>query len=96
MLVIKKYLVCNIMTLISDIPILKLAYEAEQKHGEDTHMVIEVVLKNDIPEDKLKTNEVTTDDVLWWVEFEDNQMVFDDFAAVEDYLLNQVKKNESK
>lgn len=82
------------MTLISDIPILQLAFEAEEKHGEDTHMVIEVVLKEDVPESKLDSNEVTTDDVLWWVEFEDQQKIFDEFDCVRTFLLEEAVKKE--
>jgi hypothetical protein len=86
------YLFKNKMTLVSDIPILKLAFDAEEKHGEDTHMVIEVVLKEGIPESKLEENEVTTDDVLWWVEFEGQQKIFDEFASVEHFLLQEAEK----
>jgi len=82
------------MTLVSDIPIIQLALEAEKKHGEDTHMVIEIVLKEDVPESKLYSNEVTTDDVLWWVEFEDQQRIFDKFACVEDFLLREAIKKD--
>lgn len=88
------YLFENKMTLISDIPILQLASEAEQKHGEDTHMVIEVVLKEDVPESALDSNEVTTDDVLWWVEFEDQQRIFDEFDCVKKFLLEEAVKKE--
>lgn len=88
------YLFKNKMTLVSDIPILQLASEAEQKHGEDTHMVIEVVLKEDVPELALDSNEVTTDDVLWWVEFEDQQRIFDEFDCVKKFLLEEAVKKE--
>ena len=90
----KIYLFEKEMTLVSDIPILQLALDAEKKHGEDTHMVIEVVLKEDVPESALDSNEVTTDDVLWWVEFEDQQKIFDEFDCVKKFLLEEAVKKE--
>lgn len=82
------------MALVSDIPIIDLIKEIEEKHGEDTHMVIEVVVKNedhvDIDEDNI--GNLKESDVLWWVEFENDQKVFDNFSMVKHYFLNEVSK----
>lgn len=82
------------MALVSDIPIIDLIKKIEKKHGEDTHMVIEVVIKNEdhtnIDEDNIGNLE--ENDVMWWVEFENTQKVFDNFSMVSHYLLNEVSK----
>lgn len=88
------------MALISELPIFQLALEAEEKHGEDTHMVIEVVLKPGIEEDIIDEvgsedydpSRVGEDDVHWWIEFEDQIRIFDSFQMVRHYLLEQAVK----
>lgn len=84
------------MALISELPIFELAQKAEEKHGEDTHMAIEVVLKPYI-EEAMDTPDydpsyVGEEDVMWWIEFEHEIKIFDSFAVVEDYLLNKAVK----
>jgi hypothetical protein len=82
------------MRYLSDIPILQVAQQAEEKHGVDTHMIIEAVIKDEFKE-YFESNELdfaTEDQILWWVEFEDQQAVFDDFDMVSNYLLNEVVK----
>lgn len=82
------------MALVSDIPIFSFIREIEKKHGEDTHMVIEAVIKNEeysnVSEDDI--GNLNEEDVLWWVEFENEQKVFDNFAMVKHYFLNEVSK----
>jgi hypothetical protein len=82
------------MAFVSDIPIIDLIKEIEEKHGEDTHMVIEVVVKNeehiDVDEDMI--GNLKESDVMWWVEFENEQKVFDNFSMVKHYFLNEVLK----
>ena len=82
------------MRYLSDIPILQVAQQAEEKHGVDTHMIIEAVIKDEFKE-YFESNELdfaTEDQILWWVEFQDQQAVFDDFDMVSNYLLNEVVK----
>lgn len=85
------------MALVSDIPIIDLIKEIENKHGEDTHMVIEVVVKDEkhsnIDEDHL--GNLDEKDILWWVEFKNEQKVFDNFAMVRHYFLNEVDSNDT-
>lgn len=86
------------MAFISELPIMTLAMEAEEKHGIDTHMVIEVVLKNpkEVDEDDLTAetdyDQVDEKDVMWWVEFENQQIVFDTFEMVKHFLLEEAVK----
>lgn len=88
------------MALISELPIFQTAIEAEKKHGEDTHMVIEVVLKpgieqdiiDEVGEEDYDPSRVGEDDVYWWVEFENEVKIFDSFEMVKHYLLNQAVK----
>lgn len=78
------------MRYITDIPIMDVAIQAENKHGEDTHMVIEIVIKENVEENK-GIESLTEDDVLWWVEFEDEQKIFDTFEMVSHYLLEEAE-----
>jgi hypothetical protein len=86
------------MALISELPIMDIALQAEEKHGTDVHMAIEVVLKNppkvdeNDPTFSTEYDEVEEEDVLWWVEFENEQLVFDTFDMVKHYLLEEVVK----
>jgi len=87
------------MALVGELPIMELAIKAEEKHGEDTHMVIEVVLKEHVTKE-LEASDynpayVGEEDVYWWVEFEDQIRVFDDFRMVEHYLMEQAVKTGS-
>jgi hypothetical protein len=75
------------MTLLSEIPLFDLIFAAEEKHGEDTHMVIEAVPKNeDVNADM---NNVSVEDVVWWVEFQDQVKTFDTFDQVEKFFLEE-------
>lgn len=69
---------------------MDVAIQAENKHGEDTHMVIEIVIKENVEENK-GIESLTEDDVLWWVEFEDEQKIFDTFEMVSHYLLEEAE-----
>lgn len=86
------------MALVSELPIMDVAMQAEEKHGIDTHMVIEVVLKNpkEVDEDdetfETDYDEVDEEDVLWWVEFENQQLVFETFDMVKHFLLEESVK----
>jgi hypothetical protein len=81
------------MTLLSEIPLFDLIFAAEEKHGEDTHMVIEAVSKNENV--TVDMNDVSVDDVVWWVEFEDQIKTFDTFDEVEKFFLEEaVAKSE--
>lgn len=86
------------MALVSELPIMDVAMQAEEKHGIDTHMVIEVVLKNPKEVDEHDTtfetdyDGVSEEDVLWWVEFENRQMVFDTFDMVKHFFLEEAVK----
>ena len=84
------------MALISELPIMDVAMKAEEKHGEDTHMVIEVVLKEYVSENledpMYNPAYVGEEDVYWWVEFENEIKIFDNFLLVEHYLLNEAVK----
>lgn len=71
--------------LLSEIPLFDLIFAAEDKHGEETHMVIEAVSKN--PDKEINDMDVTTDDIVWWVEFKNDQRVLDTFEEVEKYFL---------
>jgi xylose isomerase len=72
---------------LSDLPIFQLAIEAEKKHGEETHMVIEAVSKD--PSKDVSDFDVTTEDVVWWVEFENQKKIFETFEEVKNYFLNE-------
>jgi len=84
--------------LLSEIPLFDLIFAAEDKHGEETHMVIEAVSKN--PDKEINDMDVTTDDIVWWVEYKDDQRVLDTFDEVksyflgEDYVLDESKTGE--
>ena len=80
------------MALVSELPLFGLAMEAEEKHGVDTHMVIEAVLKDIDDEDEIDPGEVEEEHVLWWVEFENEVKIFDDFQMVRYYLLEEAVK----
>lgn len=83
------------MALVSDLPLFGVALEAEKKHGVDTHMVIEVVVKNVntvAEEEEVDPSILDEDAVMWWVEFENEVKIFDRFEMVEHYLLNEAVK----
>lgn len=81
---------------LTEIPIIALAMKAEEKHGEDTHMVIEAIAKN--PEVNIDTDPMDVDvsDVVWWVEFEDKVKTFDTFDEVEKFLLVEAVASKEK
>ena len=80
------------MALVSELPLFGLAYDAEKKHGVDTHMVIEVVLKGVDNEDKVDPSTLDESEVMWWVEFENEKRIFDSFELVKHYLLEEAVK----
>lgn len=80
------------MALVSELPLFGLAMEAEKKHGVDTHMAIEVVLKDVPDDDEIDPGEVEEEHVMWWVEFENDVKVFDNFEMVRHYLLEEAVK----
>ena len=65
--------------LLSDLPIQKVIMDAEEKHGHETHMVIECVSKGELPDSH--TGEETEDLVYWWVEFENQIKTFETFSG---------------
>jgi hypothetical protein len=71
--------------LLSELPISKTIIDAEKKHGIDTHMVIECISKEEIPEQNIEGE--TEDSVYWWVEFENQIQTFETFDEVEKFLL---------
>lgn len=73
--------------LLTEVPIISIAMQAEEKHGEDTHMVIEAVAKNPDSNLDIDPSGVDVSDVVWWVEFEDQVKTFDTFDEVERFLL---------
>lgn len=75
------------MTLLSEVPIFNLALAAEKKHGEHTHMVIEAVPKDE--NSIIDINDVSVDDVVWWVEFEDQVKTFDTFDEVNRFFMEE-------
>jgi hypothetical protein len=68
--------------------------DAEERHGKDTHIVIECIAKEDIPE--FHNGEETEDSVYWWVELEDQIKTFETFAEVEKFLLEDAVSSGSK
>lgn len=80
------------MALVSELPIFGLAMEAEEKHGIDTHMAIEVVLKDVDDQEEIDPSDVEEEQVMWWVEFENEVKVFDSFDMVKYYLLEEASK----
>jgi len=80
--------------LLSDLEISRVIVSAEEKHGRDTHIVIECVSKEDIPE--THTGEETEDSIYWWVELENQIKTFETFAEVEKFLLEDSESSGSK
>ena len=83
------------MNSVTDIPLYSVIREIEEKHGEDTYMMIEAML-NDEDEEEFENSEGTeipVDKLLWWCEFQDQVRVFDNIASVKDWFLNQVEKD---
>jgi hypothetical protein len=84
----------DMAALLSELPISKVITDAEQKHGFETHMVIECVSKEDIPE--FQESLETEDSVYWWVEFEDQIKTFETFSEVEKFLLEDAVSSGEK
>ena len=63
---------------------METIFDAEKKHGVETHMVIEAV-----PKTETEPEEPTEDDVVWWVEFENIKKTFENFDDVKSYLLEE-------
>lgn len=79
--------------LLSDLPIESTIMEAEEKHGYETHMVIECVCKEDLPEQN--TGLETEDTVYWWVEFEEEIKTFEKFQDVRKFLLEDAVSSKT-
>jgi hypothetical protein len=75
------------MTLLSEVPIFNLALAAEKKHGEHTHMVIEAIPKDENANTDI--NNVSVNDVVWWVEFEDQVKTFNTFDEVSRFFMEE-------
>jgi hypothetical protein len=73
--------------LLSEIPLFDLIFAVEDKHGVDTHMVIEAVSKN--PNKDVDDFDITDDEVLWWVEFKDDRKVLNSFEEVRTFFLEE-------
>jgi hypothetical protein len=80
--------------LLSDLPITQTIMNAEERHGLDTHIVIECVSKEEIPDSH--NGEETEDSVYWWVELEDQVKTFETFSEVEKFLLEDAESSGSK
>lgn len=79
------------MTLLSELPIMEVILAAEEKHGVDTHMVIEAVPKHKDSPDKMEDAEDT--DVVWYVEFKDTVKTFFNFDDVKKFFLEEANVN---
>ena len=80
--------------LLSELPISQTIFDAEEKHGIDTHMVIECASRKDILEQNVE--EETEDSVYWWVEFENEIKTFQTFDEVQKFLLKDAISEGSK
>jgi len=82
--------------LLTEVPIVSVAMKAEEKHGVDTHMVIEAVARESSNNLDLDPALVDISDVVWWVEFEDQIKTFDSFDEVEKFLLVEAVASKEK
>jgi hypothetical protein len=80
--------------ILSELPISQTIFDAEKKHGIDTHMVIECISRQDIPEEN--NGEELEDSVYWWVEFENEIKTFQTFDEVQKFLLDDAVSEGSK
>ena len=78
----------EIMKKLSELPLLDTILKAEDKHGVDTHMVIEVISKEEVEENY---NDPLESEVMWWVEFKDQYKQFNTFDEVTTYLLEEAE-----
>lgn len=79
------------MTRLADLPIMEVILAAEEKHGIDTHMVIEAVPKHkDSPSEM---EDASDDDVVWYVEFKNIIKTFFSFDDVKKFLLEEANAN---
>ena len=80
------------MTRLAELPIMETILAAEEKHGIDTHMVIEAIPKHkNSPEDMEEAND---DDVVWYVEFKDIVKTYFNFDDVRKFLLEEANVND--
>jgi RAB protein geranylgeranyltransferase component A len=70
---------------------MEVILAAEEKHGVDTHMVIEAVPKHKDAPDKMEEADDT--DVVWYVEFKDIVKTFFNFDEVKTFLLEEANAN---
>ena len=80
------------MDAVTDIPLYSLIKEIEEKHGEDTRMIIEAMLPDD-KEAEDYGKEIPVDELLWWCEFQDQVKVFDNLASVRSWFMDELEKD---
>jgi hypothetical protein len=64
---------------------MEIIKKAEEKHGLNVHMALEMVFKDTVDPESPPSDE----DFVWWVEFENQRMYFDTIGKVENFLLNE-------
>jgi len=79
------------MTTLSELPIMETIFKAEEKHGIDTHMVIEAIPKEGVDFDS--QGDEKEEHVMWWTEFENQTQVFETFKEVEKFFLEEAVKS---
>ena len=89
------YLLTEIMQTITDIPLYEIIKAIEEKHGEDTHMIIEAFIDDDNIHEDLES-QVPVENLLWWCEFQDQIKVFDNIIAVQHWFMNEVEFDPEK
>ena len=81
-------LLIETMKRLSELPLMDTILKAEEKHGVDTHMVIEIISKEEVEENY---NDPLESEVMWWVEFKDQYKQFNTFDEVTTYLLEEAE-----
>lgn len=77
---------------LNELPLHELILAMEEKHGVDTHMVIECFPQAGKDQEEASPDKIPTeDDVVWLIEFKDIKMMFEDFYEMRDYLINEVE-----
>jgi len=94
------------MSTISDIPLYEIIQEIESFHGEDRHMVIEIITNDDATTDKphplIREEDVyrpngwqLNDNIFFWCEFENQVAVFDNIPAMKHWFLVDCARENS-
>lgn len=91
------------MASLANLPIMELILAAEEKHGTDINMVIEVMPKNVNGDENVEENnpfmspsednEVQDTDVVWYVEFKDIKRYCNSFEEVKKFFLEEMDEN---